>query len=59
MLTIFMSFTGGLDWVEVMDALLSIGVAHGILFLLFFTIIVMGLLNVVTGFFVQSACAIV
>jgi len=59
MMTIFMSFTGGLDWAEVMDLLLSMNLLHGFLYLLFIVFVVMGLLNVVTGLFVESACAIV
>merc|ERR550537_1044910 len=58
MMTVFMSFTGGIDWVDVMDPLLSIGLFNGFLFLLFFVFVVMGLLNVVTGLFVENACAI-
>merc|ERR1712137_525881 len=42
-----------------MDPLLSMSKMHGFMFLMFFVFVVMGLLNVVTGLFVENACAIV
>eukprot|EP00812_Abedinium_dasypus_P009049 NODE_2767_length_878_cov_313.526124.p1 GENE.NODE_2767_length_878_cov_313.526124~~NODE_2767_length_878_cov_313.526124.p1 ORF type:complete len:245 (+),score=91.30 NODE_2767_length_878_cov_313.526124:3-737(+) len=58
MLTVFMSFTGGLDWADVMDPLLDLGLLHGIMYIIFFVFVVFGMLNVVTGQFVESACTI-
>merc|ERR1712183_816491 len=58
MLTVFMSFTGGLDWADVINPLLDLGLLHGIMFIVFFVSVVFGMLNVVTGLFVESACTI-
>jgi len=58
MLTVFQSFTGGLDWTDVVEPLLSISLIHGVVYLVFFILVVFGLLNVVNGLFVESACSI-
>eukprot|EP00811_Abedinium_folium_P006682 NODE_1615_length_2420_cov_5.034453.p1 GENE.NODE_1615_length_2420_cov_5.034453~~NODE_1615_length_2420_cov_5.034453.p1 ORF type:complete len:698 (+),score=228.31 NODE_1615_length_2420_cov_5.034453:162-2255(+) len=58
MLTVFMSFTGGLDWADVINPLLTIGLLHGVMYIVFFVFVVFGMLNVITGLFVESACTI-
>jgi len=58
MLTVFMSYSGGMDWGDVMDPLLGIGLGHGILYLVFFMFTVFGMINVVTGLFVDASCTI-
>merc|ERR550537_2011788 len=58
MLTVFQSFTGGLDWTDAIEPLLDISIIHGIVYIVFFILVVFGMMNVVTGLFVEGACSI-
>lgn len=57
-LTLFMSTTGGMDWWDVMRLLLEVGPFATGAFLLFVFIMVLGVLNIVTGIFVLDSSAI-
>ena len=54
-LTLFMCVTGGLDWWDVADLMLEIGPGHGLLFMSFVSVMILVLLNIVTGIFVNDA----
>jgi len=54
-LTLFMSITGGISWEVPMNAMLSIHVAYGMLFVFFVAAMTLAALNVVAGIFVNDA----
>ena len=54
-LTLFMCITGGLDWWDVEDLMLEIGLGYGLLFMSFVSMMILVLLNLVTGIFVNDA----
>lgn len=58
MLTLFMAISGGCDWKEAMDPIWGVSPAYGFLFLFYIVFIVFGVLNVVTGVFVDRALEI-
>jgi len=53
--TLFISISGGISWVEVIEPLSLISQAYVVLFLSFVCFIVFAVLNVVTGVFCQNA----
>ena len=55
MLTLFMSITGGVSWWEVQSLLLQIHVAYGIVFVSYIAIMLVAVLNIITGVFVNEA----
>mmetsp|Transcript_152366 Transcript_152366/g.486839 ORF Transcript_152366/g.486839 Transcript_152366/m.486839 type:complete len:610 (-) Transcript_152366:90-1919(-) len=55
MLTLFASVTGGLDWWLVSEPLMRISLVYMLMFLLYISVTVFAMLNVITGFFCQSA----
>ena len=55
LLTLFMSITGGLSWWEVQRLLLEVHVVYGILFVCFISIMLLAVLNIITGIFVTDA----
>jgi len=58
MLTLFTSISGGRDWQEAMDPIWHISSFYGLMFLLYIVFILFGVLNVVTGVFVDRALEI-
>ena len=54
MLTLFMTVAGGVDWWEVMRLTLDIHVICGLVFVLFVTITVLAVLNVINAIFVND-----
>jgi len=58
MLTVFMSYSGGRDWADVMSILLVVGLGHGAWYLMFFMFTVFCMINVITGLFVDASCTI-
>jgi hypothetical protein len=58
MVTLMMSITGGLDWYDGMRPLLQINPLYGALFVFFIMFIIFGVLNVLTGVFVEHALQI-
>ena len=57
LLTLFMSISGGVSWGEVVQLLLEISDLFGVLFVLYVATMVLALLNIVTGIFVNEAVA--
>jgi len=56
MLSLFQCITGGMDWRDALDPLTSqLGPVMALPFLLYIAFAMMGLLNVITGVFVESA----
>lgn len=55
LLTLFMSITGGVNWWEVIDAMMDISVFFAILFAFYVSLMLLALLNIVTGIFVNDA----
>jgi len=55
LMTLFMSITSGVSWIEVVTPLLELDPAYPALFLLYVAIVVFGVTNVVTSVFVESA----
>ena len=55
LLTLFMCVTGGVNWWEVINVLLNINAVFGLLFALYISLMVLALLNIVTGIFVNDA----
>lgn len=55
LLTLFMCITGGLNWWEVIEALSDIHALFGVLFAFYICLMVLALLNIVTGIFVNEA----
>merc|ERR1719284_2065692 len=55
LLTLFMSITGGVSWWDVQRLLLEVHVVYGILFVCFISIMLLAVLNIITGIFVTDA----
>eukprot|EP00812_Abedinium_dasypus_P008495 NODE_2251_length_968_cov_278.419496.p1 GENE.NODE_2251_length_968_cov_278.419496~~NODE_2251_length_968_cov_278.419496.p1 ORF type:complete len:251 (+),score=64.63 NODE_2251_length_968_cov_278.419496:3-755(+) len=55
MAVLAMCVTGGMDWGDVAEPLNEISVAHSAVFTTYIAIAILGVLNVVTGIFVDSA----
>eukprot|EP00928_Gymnodinium_smaydae_P007925 TRINITY_DN12836_c0_g5_i1.p2 TRINITY_DN12836_c0_g5~~TRINITY_DN12836_c0_g5_i1.p2 ORF type:complete len:683 (+),score=147.78 TRINITY_DN12836_c0_g5_i1:2108-4156(+) len=58
LLSLFMCISGGQDWWEIGQPLLKLGLFYGLVFILFIFVVLFGVLNVITGFFVESALEI-
>lgn len=58
MLTLFMAISGGTDWKECLFPIMNLSQAYGYLFLFYIVFIIFGVLNVVTGVFVDKALQI-
>lgn len=54
-LTLFMSITGGVDWWDIEDLFLDVSPLFGLLFVVYIAMMILALLNVVTGIFVNDA----
>lgn len=57
-ITLYKSFSGGADWQDLGDPLLSVGRPYLYLFCFFVAFIVFGILNVLTAIFVEAANSI-
>jgi len=55
LLTLFMSISGGLNWWELVKLFLHINPFFGLLFAFYISLMVLALLNIVTGIFVNDA----
>ena len=55
MLTLFMTITSGIGWWEVEEVLLDVGWVYGALFVIYIAVMILALLNVVTGIFLNDA----
>jgi len=55
LLTLFMSLTSGINWWEVENVLLNIHPVYGVLFVLYISVMVLSLLNIMTGICVNNA----
>merc|ERR1712113_966697 len=55
LLTLMASFSGGLDWLQAAENLETVGWAYVAVFLFYILFVLIGLLNIVTGVFVESA----
>mmetsp|Transcript_91535 Transcript_91535/g.144652 ORF Transcript_91535/g.144652 Transcript_91535/m.144652 type:complete len:757 (-) Transcript_91535:32-2302(-) len=55
MVSLYKSTTGGVDWGDVADVLYDMGIAYYSMFLFFIAFIILALLNILTGIFVDSA----
>lgn len=55
MISLYMAMSGGVDWVEIWDALAPLPSEYRLAFLVFMTFAILALLNVITAVFVQSA----
>lgn len=55
MYTLVASITGGVDWIEVADAIWAFGWVYGLGFIVFVLVSTLGILNVVTSVFVDRA----
>merc|ERR550539_1344354 len=55
MLSLFASVTGGVNWWDVFNPILAINWTFAVAYLIFFVFIVLGVLNIVTGIFVDKA----
>jgi len=54
--TLLASIVGGVDWTEVMRPLEKISTVYRLLFSFYIVFVVVGVLNVLTGIFVERAC---
>merc|ERR1711879_454283 len=54
LLTLFMSIAGGVDWQEIIKPLIDMHWAYGEVFFFYIFFVIFGVLNVVTGAFVDS-----
>ena len=55
MLTLFMTITSGIGWWDVEEMLLDVGWVYGALFVLYIAVMILALLNIVTGIFLNDA----
>ena len=55
LLTLFMSITGGVNWWEVERLLLRVHIGYGIIFVVYIAVMFLGVLNIITGIFVNDA----
>mmetsp|Transcript_45788 Transcript_45788/g.74415 ORF Transcript_45788/g.74415 Transcript_45788/m.74415 type:complete len:673 (-) Transcript_45788:8-2026(-) len=53
--SLFMAITGGEDWINLVEPLIQISSAYGVLFVIYISLMVLGVLNIITGIFVESA----
>ena len=55
LLTLFMSITGGVNWWELERLLLRVHVGYCIIFVVYIAVMFLGILNIITGIFVNDA----
>ena len=55
LLTLFMAVTSGISWWEVEEVLLEVGWVYGALFVMYIAVMILALLNIVTGIFLNDA----
>lgn len=55
MLSLFMSMSGGEDWINVMSALAPLSAEYIVAFLVFVTVALLAFLNVITAVFIETA----
>jgi len=55
LLTLFMSITGGVSWWEVQEELMAIHLIYGVFFVVYMAIMILALMNIVTGIFLADA----
>merc|ERR1719329_1367237 len=55
MLSLFMSMSGGEDWVNIMNALAPLSAEYVVAFLAFVTVALLAFLNVITAVFIETA----
>lgn len=55
MLTLFMVVSGGVDWWEILQALLSISILYASVYLVFMSLTTLAILNVINAIFVNDA----
>lgn len=58
MLSLMMAITGGKDWASVLEPLRDVPSIYTMLFLWFIGFAILGVLNVITGIFVEVACQV-
>jgi len=58
MYTMLAAITGGIDWVEAVRPLEEIHILYRVLWMFYIVFVVIGVLNVLTGIFVERACEI-
>merc|ERR1719410_1343867 len=56
MYTLLAAITGGVDWTEAVTSLESISTIYRCLWTFYIVFVVIGVLNVLTGIFVERAC---
>eukprot|EP00971_Amphidinium_carterae_P279821 5554582-Amphidinium_carterae.1 len=55
LLTLFMSISGGADWLDLVQPLMQFSKAYVLIYVLFVSFVVFGAMNVLTAIFVESA----
>jgi len=55
MLSLFMSITGGVSWIEVVDVLLVVHTFYAVMMVVFVGITILATMNIITGIFVAEA----
>merc|ERR1719195_342799 len=55
MMTLFMTISGGLEWSAVAHPMVELGWVYGVLWTCYTTFMIFGMLNVLTGIFVDAA----
>merc|ERR1712136_376141 len=55
LLTLFMSITGGLSWWDVQHELMAMHLMYGVFFVIYIAIMILALMNIVTGIFLADA----
>lgn len=56
MLSLFMAISGGCDWKDLLEPLAEISRVYMVIFTLFVTFLLFGMLNILTAIFVESTC---
>jgi len=54
MLTLFMAISGGMDWKDALSPITNTSPAFGLVFLFYILLMVFGVLNIITGVFIDS-----
>lgn len=55
MLSLFMSVTGGKDWYDIGEIVIRESVLYGLAFIAYIALMLLGMLNIINGVFVQAA----
>eukprot|EP00971_Amphidinium_carterae_P078212 1547489-Amphidinium_carterae.1 len=58
LLTLFMSISGGADWSDLVEPLTQFSKAYVLIYVLYVSFVVFGVMNVLTAIFVESASQI-